>query len=136
MKYVWQWTRDNHTASIATSASNSSVPSATGSNVNLTEKTKVIDNIVTISELVDKEKEECGPETPAALPTKKSSGWGWRLSPKKSLVEPPDAEKGTGRQARPIRLFAPFYIGAGAGLALCELHVFCVKSLDWYLDLW
>jgi len=126
MKYVWQWTRHNHSVSIATLASNSSVPSATGSNVNLTEKTKVIDNIVTLSELVDKEKEDCSSETPPVALPKQSSGWGWRLSPKKKSAEPSDAEKGTDRQARPVRLFAPFYIGAGAGLALCELHVLFV----------
>ena len=54
-------------------------------------------------------------------PPKKSWSWGWRLSPKESSADASDAEKGadTG-QARPVRLFAPIYVGAGAGLALCE----------------
>ena len=132
MKFVLQPKRHNHTPSIVTSPSNSSVPSATGSNVNLTEKIqKAIDNTVTLSELVDKEKEESNSETPAALPTEQSKGWGWRLSPKKTLAETSsDEEKGSGPQARPIRLFGPFYIGAGAGLALCEFYVLFTCDLD------
>lgn len=56
---------------------------------------------------------------PAPSP-KKSKGWGWKLSSKKIRVETSDPEKGpSGRQARPIRLFAPLYNGLGLALSLC-----------------
>jgi len=63
----------------------------------------------------------------APPPPKQSSGRGWRLIGRKAPTKVPDVEKGA-RQPRPVRLFAPLFVGAGAGLAVCELWLPFVPS--------
>ena len=118
MKHVWRTRTHEQTPSLLTSASNSSYPSATASNVNLAEKPR---GSVTVAEaaaatavLAEREK-----TTVSTSPAKKFWGWGWKLSSEKSSKGASDPEKASSRQARPIRLFAPLYGGLGSGLALC-----------------
>lgn len=131
MKLIWRWRTHTHTPSIITSASNSSAPSTTASNVNLTEKIKT----AVPEEVPITEEKLVVSESATVSPQKKSWSWGWRLSPKKSSADASDAEKGNNtRQTRPIRLFAPLYVGAGAGLALCEYRLlFFWWLLNWLL---
>lgn len=122
MKLVWR-SRNQATASIITSVSNSSVPSTTASNVNLNEKASAQTSVVVAeaaaatAALVGKETVE--PAVVPAAPEKKKSRWGWRLSKKSAPAPPVDPEKGSTPQPRPIRLFAPLYGGLGVGLSIC-----------------
>lgn len=122
MKLVWR-SRHHTSASIITSASNSSAPSTAASNVNLNEKTTrssitVPDAAVVTAALAEKEASSTTP-APESPPKKKSWGWGWKLSSKKPASVSSDPEK-SAAQARPIRLFAPIYGGLGLGLSVCE----------------
>jgi len=56
----------------------------------------------------------------APPPPKESSSRGWKLFGRKATTKVPDVEKGA-KQPRPVRLFAPLFVGAGASLAVCEL---------------
>lgn len=127
MKLVWR-SRHSHAASVITTATSSSVPSITGSHVNLNEKASLTRASVTVAEatvvtaaLAEKEKEKEATPAPAPVtaPAKKSI-FSWKLSKQKpSEIDP---EKGpSGPQPRPIRYFAPFYNGLGAALAVCTL---------------
>lgn len=133
MKLVWR-TRNQATASIITSATNSSVPSTTASNVNLNEKASAqapgfVAEAAAAATAALASKETAEPAVVAATEKKsKFLGWGWRLS-KKPTVSAADPEKGSTPQARPIRLFAPLHSGLGVGLSICacaRLPYYCL----------
>ncbi|KAG5643831.1 hypothetical protein DXG03_009562 [Asterophora parasitica] len=115
MKLVWR-SRTNP-ASIVTSATTSTSPSITASNVNLNEKSAHQPLTATDAIAAAALAEKVGPPPPAPTPNKWK--WSWRLSTCPSRSTPTDPEKGsTGRANRPIRLFAPVYGGLGLGLAI------------------
>ncbi|KIM44070.1 hypothetical protein M413DRAFT_443129 [Hebeloma cylindrosporum] len=150
MKLVWKTRHHGPTSSIITSASNSSVPSTTASNVNLVEKVSPVTRAsVTVASaaaataaLAEKEQSTVASATAVAnlpapsLKKSKGWGWGWKLSSKKTRVETSDPEKDpSGRQARPIRLFAPLYNGLGVGLSLFFIASGTLILLqEWKLD--
>ncbi|KAF9039188.1 glycosyl transferase family group 2-domain-containing protein [Panaeolus papilionaceus] len=141
MKLVWR-SRHSHAASVITTATTSSVPSITGSHVNLNEKASSTRASVTVAEatvvaaaLAEKEKEKEATPAPALVtaPAKKSI-FSWKLSKQKpSEIDP---EKGpSGPQPRPIRYFAPFYNGLGAALAVFFIASGLMLLLqEWKLD--
>lgn len=126
MKLVWRSRPTN--VSIVTSTTTSIAPSTTASNVNLTEKPTRAPITVTdaVAAVALAEKEALPKVQPEAEPTSKKSKWSWKLSKKRpTKTVSTDLEKGaslTGREARPIRLFAPVYGGFGLGLAICEFR--------------
>jgi hypothetical protein len=124
IKLVW---RSRPVLSSTMTASSSASPSYAGSEINLTEKVdpgKHGDASVVI------------PDRDKPPPTKKRMmSWSWKLSKHETAAAPAagpvggDAEKDEENGAlakcpRPIRLFAPFYGGLGAALAVCELSLF------------
>jgi cellulose synthase/poly-beta-1,6-N-acetylglucosamine synthase-like glycosyltransferase len=111
MKLVWR-SRPTTIASSFINTNPSSVsPSTAGSNVNLTEKAQMQGMN---PELVATVTEEESTEPPA-----KRGFWSWKLSDAKSPTPRSDAEKGlSSLQSRPIRYFAPVYIGFSAGLSV------------------
>ncbi|KAG5652362.1 hypothetical protein H0H81_005264 [Sphagnurus paluster] len=119
MKLVWR-SRTNP-GSIVTSVSSSVSPSTTASNVNLNANSRHVPPVLTPTDAVAAialaEKE--GPPVLKEDLSESKSNWGWRLSKKRpSKTKSSDPEKGsTGREERPIRLFAPVYGGFGLGLA-------------------
>lgn len=135
MKLVWR--SRPLTPSVVTSTTNSVTPSTTGSNVNLNEKTPT--TLVTVTDAA----------VAVALASKEISGtadeasvsnrwkWSWRLSRKRpSAAISDDLEKGSaGREARPIRLFAPVYGGLGLGLSAFFIANGVATILaEWRLD--
>ncbi|KAJ7244336.1 glycosyl transferase family group 2-domain-containing protein [Mycena rebaudengoi] len=120
MKLVWRLRTTTASTTTSTSsiiAPSSVAPSTTASDVNLTEKTRQQQQQLVLPTA------PTTPTTPTAPPPPpKKSSWSWKLGKKAStpaLVG--DAEKAssiTGRETRPIRLFAPFYGGMGAALSL------------------
>ncbi|KAJ7479671.1 glycosyl transferase family group 2-domain-containing protein [Mycena latifolia] len=132
MKLVWRARTTTGSASIITSGSVtvSVAPSTTASDVNLTEKPhapmpSVADAAAAV---VQSEKDRPKPK----------SKWSWKLG-KKAASTPSqrDPEKGSssGREARPIRLFAPLYGGLGAGLSLFFVASGLAMLLtEWRLD--
>ena len=108
--------------STTTNSSFGTTPSVigSGSDVDLTEKEK--------GHAGRRRKSSVSNSKPPPPPPKKKSsrfGWSWKLS--SSSSEPAeklegDEEKGMThpKDARPVRLFAPFYGGLGAALSLCE----------------
>lgn len=126
MKLVWRSRRTN--ASFVTSTTTSIAPSTTASNVNLTEKPTRAPITVTdaVAAVALAEKEALPTVQPDAEPTSQKTKWSWKLSKKRpTKILSTDLEKGaslTGREARPIRLFAPVYGGFGLGLAICEFR--------------
>ncbi|CAA7264548.1 unnamed protein product [Cyclocybe aegerita] len=135
MKLAWRGRNHHPTPSVITSVSNSSAPSTTASNVNLTDRTRIS---VTVAEaaaataaLAEEEKDTAPAATPAPVATK--SWWGWKLGSKKATQASTDPEKA--RQARPIRLFAPLYAGMGFGLSLFFIACGLMMLLqEWRLD--
>lgn len=128
MKLVWRSRPSPTSSSIVTSVSPSVAPSTAASNVNLNEK--AAQSPVTVTEaaaavaLAAKEKPKADHKWK----------WSWKLSAKKEPKSASsDEEKGsTGRQERPIRLFAPFYGGLGIGLATCQSHYLATSmSTHW-----
>jgi len=106
MKLVWR--------SRPTTIASSYVTTPADSNVNLTEKMQPMGTLTELTTTVD-EKEKEVTETA----TKTRSKWGWKLSNKKTPTPRSDMEKGeTSIQARPIRYFAPIYIGFSCGLSV------------------
>ncbi|KAJ7049552.1 glycosyl transferase family group 2-domain-containing protein [Mycena amicta] len=100
--------------SIITSASTSVAPSTNASYVNLAEKPElpsVTDAAATAAAVI------AVVEPPAQ---KSRWWWSWKLGKRSTTPAPRDIEKQStsGREDRPIRLFAPFYGGLGAGLSL------------------
>ncbi|KAJ7758797.1 glycosyl transferase family group 2-domain-containing protein [Mycena maculata] len=132
MKLVWRARMTNASASIisAGSVTASVAPSTTASDVNLSEKPRppsVADAAATAVAQAEKPK------------PKSKWGWSWRLGKKGPPSANPDRdlEKGasSGREARPIRMFAPFYGGLGAALALFFLASGLNTLLaEWRLD--
>ncbi|THV01495.1 hypothetical protein K435DRAFT_655221 [Dendrothele bispora CBS 962.96] len=135
MKFVWKSrlsTSMTPASSFITSGSVGSIgavttPSVTSSTAGLNEKQQPSPSsagvVQTILEDGQKEQQDSHAQQ------KKSKGlfgWSWRLSSKKdtssssspSKATAGDVEKGTNRQDRPIRLFAPFYGGLGAALSV------------------
>lgn len=102
VKLVWRSRSTIGAPSIlSTSGSASVAPSTTASDVNLAEKPAA----------------SPPPEkTQVQKPPTKSKWSLWRS--KKAPASTPDLEKGSIPQPRPTRLYAPFYSGLGAGLAL------------------
>lgn len=142
MKLVWRSRNHAATSSIITSASNSSAPSTTASNVNLNEKSSmrasvtVAEASVVTAALVEKELPTAAAPT---SPPKKSWGldnFGWKLSSKKAPTKSSDPERGSsGPQQRPIRLFAPMYGGIGFGLSLFFIcSGLTMLMTEWRLD--
>lgn len=137
MKLVWRSrTRSTHgsasvitagsigTASATASVAPSTSASTTASDVNLTsDPNRKMASVAEAAAVVQSQSEKAT--------AKKGWGWSWKLSSKKSAAAAAakggDPEKGanavseTGREARPIRLFAPIYGGLGAGLSVCKL---------------
>ncbi|KAF9005040.1 glycosyl transferase family group 2-domain-containing protein [Cyathus striatus] len=121
MKLVWRSRSSAPTASVITSLANSTAPSTAGSNVNLNEKPPL-----SPSAAVGKAAAAALAERETKNQAKKEKSpwsffnWSWKLSSKKSAdAGPQDPEKGTSSpNARPIRLFAPFYGGMGAALSI------------------
>jgi hypothetical protein len=143
MKLVWRSrTRSTHgsasvitagsigTASATASVAPSTSASTTASDVNLasTDPGKMA-SVAEAAAVVQSQSEKAT--------AKKGWGWSWKLSSKKSAsaTKGGDPEKGanavseTGREARPIRLFAPIYGGLGAGLSFCKSSFLCVLGL-------
>ena len=125
MKLSWRSKTNSFTPSILTSPSpsNSSAPSTNASNVNLTEKNKIKETGDIIATFAAEEKAalEAAAAAPAAsspsskeLDEQKLKWFGGDDSKKVCDVEK-DAKR-----PRPVRLFASVFIGAGAGLAVCE----------------
>jgi len=93
------------------------VSSTAASNVNLNEKAPPLPISASDVAVAAASKELEAAETKE----EKSRRWGWRLSKKRSEKLPStDLEKG--RALRPIRLFAPVYVGLGMGLSTCAYH--------------
>lgn len=113
MKLVWRARRTIGSASIITSGETSIAPSTTASDVNLAEKTKNAEVLVTEAAVAQQAQNASKPKT--------KWGWSWRLSAKApGPAAANDLEKGPSeRQSRPMRLFAPVYGGLGAALAAC-----------------
>ncbi|KAJ7058515.1 glycosyl transferase family group 2-domain-containing protein [Mycena amicta] len=123
VKLVWR--ARTASASIITSATPSVAPSTTASDVNLADTPSLpsIAEAATTAAVV------------AQPPAKKSRWWwSWKLDKRSTTPAPRDLEKQStsGREARPIRLFAPFYGGLGAGLSL----FFVGSGLEMLLTEW
>ncbi|KAJ7850100.1 glycosyl transferase family group 2-domain-containing protein [Mycena leptocephala] len=149
MKLVWRSrTRSTHgsasvitsgsigTASATASVAPSTSASTTASDVNLasTDPGKMA-SVAEAAAVIQSQSEKAT--------AKKGWGWSWKLSSKKSAsaTKGGDPEKGanavseTGREARPIRLFAPIYGGLGAGLSVFFLASGLTTLLaEWRLD--
>jgi phosphate/sulfate permease len=134
MKLVWR-SRPPPPSSIMTSTTNSVAPSATASNVNLTEKS-AMPTTVTAAEFAAA---LGGTDVPRVVdePPPSKWKWNWRLSKKRpSKATSGDVEKGpAARTARPIRLFAPVYGGLGLGLSAFFMASGVGTTLsEWRLD--
>ncbi|KAJ4481261.1 glycosyl transferase family group 2-domain-containing protein [Lentinula aciculospora] len=93
---------------LSMSGSASVPPSTTASDVNLTEKPNSTPQISALPSLTEKSQK----------PQPKSKwNWSWRII-RKAPNSTADLEKGSIPRPRPIRLFAPFYGGFGAGLSV------------------
>lgn len=117
MKLVWRSRPTLTTFSDATSFS----ASTTGSNVNLYTKAKDAAAVASEAVAALAQKEKPRPES--------KWNWSWKSSPprKSSTRVEIDVEKApAGREARPIRLFAPIYGGLGTGLSLCMYIILCI----------
>ncbi|KAG7087305.1 hypothetical protein E1B28_013283 [Marasmius oreades] len=124
IKLVWRARNVTPSISGLTSAAASIALSSSPSDLHLTEKPKASsEEAVAVPPVVTAEKS-----------TKKSRwNWNWRLQKKKRDVHT-DVEKGS-KQARPIRLFAPFYDGFGAALSLYFIGSGLSTLLqEWRLD--
>ncbi|KAJ7113089.1 glycosyl transferase family group 2-domain-containing protein [Mycena epipterygia] len=126
MKLVWRFRTTNTSASILTSGSvtASVANSTTASDVNLNEKAGA-----PVPSVAD------AAAAAAEARPKPKSKWSWKIGQKAAPSKPVgDVEKmsTSGREARPIRLFAPFYGGLGAGLAL----FFVASGLSMLLNEW
>jgi len=132
MKLVW---RSRPPApSIVTSTTNSVAPSTTASDVNLNEKGPITSAVTdtAVAEVLAAKEISATAEEPASR-----SKWSWRLSKKRPSVPiSDDLEKGpAGREARPIRLFAPVYGGLGLGLSAFFMAMGIATTLvEWRLD--
>ncbi|KAE9389013.1 hypothetical protein BT96DRAFT_1003645 [Gymnopus androsaceus JB14] len=106
VKLVW---RSRMTTGAPSVISNGSTvaPSTTTSDVNLNEKPALTPDIPPLPSLAEK--------TPTQPPKTKSKWNWWKLSKE---APKSDLEKGSTPPARPTLLFAPFYSGFGAGLAI------------------
>lgn len=100
------WTQRSTFASLVSSA----VPSTTGSDVNLTEKSKQ-------AVLDDKEVAARAEKKKVGKKSKRRCGLGYWFSDNTDVEKTAD-----GPSPRPIRLFAPFYGGIAAGLSICQSH--------------
>ncbi|KAJ6629846.1 glycosyl transferase family group 2-domain-containing protein [Mycena sp. CBHHK59/15] len=132
MKLVWRARAHGSVApSVTSTAAPSTAASTTASDVNLsTEKPSPAAAVPSVAEAAAAaaahEKE-----------SKKRWWWSWKIGTKAATapsVKAGDVEKAapTGREARPIRLFAPFYGGLGAALAL----FFIASGLNILLEEW
>ncbi|KAJ7659258.1 glycosyl transferase family group 2-domain-containing protein [Mycena polygramma] len=154
MKLVWKSRSHVHPSSasvltmgnsiITSGSTGTGVSSVTASDVELAPRTDAEKGLVTVQETES--------EKPKTAPTPKKKGkWSWKLSPSSPAHSstpsapatpstPTDPEKGlrkeeeveTGRAARPIRLFAPFYGGVGAALSV----FFVASGLTTLLEEW
>lgn len=121
IKLVW-----NMRAATLGSLASSAAPSTTGSEQNLTEKATQIISEKEVAVTKEKEhsnKREKGKSRSCRL------GLGYFVSNKE------DVEKtAAGPSYRPMRLFAPFYGGLAAALAICKrlrlcVSVYCISSI-------
>ena len=98
-----------------TSLASSAAPSASGSEQNLTEKAN---QIINEKEIVDraKEKEQASRREPPKK--RRLFGISYFVSNKEDVEQ-----NAQGPSYRPMRLFAPFYGGLAAALAICESSV-------------
>jgi hypothetical protein len=116
MKLVWRSRPMTIASSFMNTNPNSASHSTAGSNVNLTEKVQIQDTIPELAATVTEKIEDESPQ-----PQAKRGFWSWKLSDAKTPTPRSDTEKGlSSLQSRPIRYFAPVYIGFSAGLSLCE----------------
>ncbi|KAJ7689711.1 glycosyl transferase family group 2-domain-containing protein [Mycena rosella] len=125
MKLVWR-ARTNASASASVLTAGSSVaPSRTTSDVNLTEKPTAADTTLTLA-----------PPPPQPETKKSRWGWSWKLgskaAPARQGGDPEKHSVAAARAARPMRLFAPFYGGLGAALAM----FFVASGLEMLLSEW
>lgn len=128
MKLVWRARVTTGSSSIITSgsATGSVAPSTTASDVNLTEKAPAsMPSVADAATLAEKDR------------AKPKSKWSWKLgkkdsSPPASSQRDPEKQSSSGREARPIRLFAPFYGGLGAGLSV----FFVASGLSMLVNEW
>lgn len=131
MKLVWRSRPSvSSVPSVLTSTTNSIAPSTTASDVNLNEKTVITPTVITDEVLA-------GKEIMGTTDKPSTRKWSWRLSKKRpSAAVLDDVEKGSaGRQARPIRLFAPVYGGLGLGLsAFFVANGVATALTEWRLD--
>ena len=109
IKLVW-----NQRPSVLGSLASSAVPSAAGSEQNLTEKAT---QIVAEKEAAAKEKEAVSKREPPKK-SRRLFGLSYFVSNKEDVEQ--NAE---GPSYRPMRLFAPFYGGLTVALAICEYSV-------------
>ena len=116
MKLVWRSRPTTIASSFINTNPNSVSPSQAGSNVNLNEKAQIKDSIPELAATVTEKT-----ENESSQPKAKRGFWSWKLSDAKTPTPRSDTEKGlSSLQSRPIRYFAPVYIGFSAGLSLCE----------------
>ncbi|KAL1719962.1 glycosyl transferase family group 2-domain-containing protein [Schizophyllum commune] len=106
MKLVW---RSRPKLTPATTATSLARPSEPSSSEGLDEKAAGSADDAAAAMLAEKSK-----------PSKRFKwSFGWKLSAKAPEAAPGDVEKGeASKEARPIRLFAPFYNGLGVGLSI------------------
>lgn len=99
--------------SMLTSTTSLPVPSPLGSNANFNDE-KRPEGMPTVG--------TTKPVEPEAPPPPKRKWYAWKLSKggkgAASAKPATDTEKGETREERPVRLFAPFYAGLGAGLSI------------------
>ncbi|KAF8623867.1 hypothetical protein AX17_007269 [Amanita inopinata Kibby_2008] len=114
MKLIWRNRPTATSSSVRNTPVSSISPSVAASDLNLNEKAQTAqDSLKESTAAIVTEKER------NLAPPAERRFWSWKLSSKRSPASSSDAEKGTsGRQARPIRLFAPVYGGIGAALSI------------------
>ncbi|KAF7290353.1 Glyco-trans-2-like domain-containing protein [Mycena chlorophos] len=114
VKLVWRARTASASIITSGSASVSLAPSTTASDVNLAEKPAAPSSLPSVAEAATA-------AVAAPPPAQKTKWWwSWKLGKRSTTPVHRDIEKqsGSGREARPIRLFAPLYGGAGAGLSI------------------
>jgi hypothetical protein len=119
MKLAWHSKTNSVTPSILTSASNSSAPSTNASNINLAEKNRAKETVLSMATFAEEEKAALEAAAAVPPPPEQLSGGKWRLFGRKASNKVSDVEKAE-KRPRSARLFAPLFVGAGAGLSVCK----------------
>ncbi|KAF7313187.1 Glyco-trans-2-like domain-containing protein [Mycena kentingensis (nom. inval.)] len=113
VKLVWRSRTASASILSAGSVPASVTPSTTASDVNLADKPSPPSSLPSVA--------EAAATAAATQPESKPRWWwSWKLGKRSTTPVPRDIEKQstTGRETRPLRLFAPLYNGLGAGLSV------------------